>query len=245
MKTYDCAVGKYRNMDKNKTCIKRRAVDVGLAIFAAVLIIAFAILKEQSFIKTLPTLITLVVQLLMVKANRIAFLVGGANAVLYGFGYYSEGLCFSAISNAFISAPIMIFSFFSWKRKAVGRSPRLFSLKNHERIVLGLVAIAAWIICVKLFGNIVSTGRFVWLDCFCFIGGLAVTLLSAFGYVDAQYLNIACCTVTLAMWMAVCMEEPQSLNFVIISVYNLYKVIQMAIYWTKISKYGGIDENEN
>ena len=232
-------------MRKNTTCIKRRAADIGLAIMAAILIIVFAVLKGQSFIKTLPTLVTLVVQLLMVKANRIGFLLGGANAVLYGFGYYSEGLCFSAISNAFISAPIMIFSFFSWKRKAVGRNPRLFVLKNRERLIWGFIAIAAWIVCVKLLGNVVSSGRFVWLDCLCFVGGLAVTLLSAFGYVDAQYLNIACCTVTLAMWVAVCVEDPQNINFVIISVYNLYKVIQMAINWTKISKHGGIVENEN
>lgn len=99
-------------------------------------------------------------------------------------------------------------------------------------------------LCAKLFGNVISTGRFVWLDCLCFVGGLAVTLLAAFGYADAQYLNISCCVVTLAMWIAVCIENPENVNFVIISIYNLYKVTQMAINWTKISKSGG-KKNEN
>jgi nicotinamide mononucleotide transporter PnuC len=231
-------------MNEKRTCIKKRNLDLALAIMAAILIIVFAFLQKQSVIKTLPTLITLVVQIFMVKANRVAFLVGGANAVLYGFSYYSEGLCFSAISNALISAPIMIFSFFNWKRKAENGNPKLFVLKKRARIIWACVAVVAWVLCAKLFGNVISTGRFVWLDCLCFVGGLAVTLLAAFGYADAQYLNIGCCVVTLAMWIAVCVENPENVNFVIISIYNLYKVTQMAINWTKISKSGG-KKNEN
>jgi nicotinamide riboside transporter PnuC len=231
-------------MNEKTTFAKRRRFDVLLALLAAVLIIVFALIKRQSFFKTLPTLVTLAVQILMVEANRAAFIVGGANAVLYGLSYYSEGLYFSAISNALISAPIMIFSFFNWKRNAEGGSPRLFTLKNRTRVVLGLSAILLWVLCVKLFGNVISTGRFVLLDCLCFVGGLAVTLLSAFGFADAQYLNIGCCVVTLAMWIAVCIEAPENVNFVIISIYNLYKVTQMAINWTQISKSGG-KKNEN
>ena len=109
---YDCRMRNCSYLNEKRTCIKKRNLDLALAIMAAILIIVFAFLQKQSVIKTLPTLITLVVQIFMVKANRVAFLVGGANAVLYGFSYYSEGLCFSAISNALISAPIMIFSFF-------------------------------------------------------------------------------------------------------------------------------------
>ena len=47
------------------------------------------------------------------------------------------------------------------------------------------------------------------------------------------------------MWIAVCIEDPKNINFVIVSIYNLYKVAQMAINWTKISKNGGEEENEN
>lgn len=125
-------------MNEKRTCIKKRNLDLALAIIAAILIIVFAFLQKQSVIKTLPTLITLVVQIFMVKANRVAFLVGGANAVLYGFSYYSEGLCFSAISNALISAPIMIFSFFNWKRKAENGNPKLFVLKKTRENYLGV-----------------------------------------------------------------------------------------------------------
>ena len=103
----------------------------------------------------------------------------------------------------------------------------------------------AWVLTAKMFGDAISEGRFLWLDCLCFVGGLAVTLLAAFGYADAQYLNIGCCTVTLAMWIAVCIEDPKNINFVIVSIYNLSKVAQMAINWTKISKNGGEEETEN
>ena len=41
---------------------------------------------------------------------------------------------------------------------------------------------------------------------------------------------------TLIMWIAVCIEDAKNINFIIISLYNLYKVIQMAISWTKLTK---------
>ena len=55
--------------------LKKLINDYLLTLAAAVLIIVFAILREQSFLKTLPTLVTLVVQLLLVRANRYAFLL--------------------------------------------------------------------------------------------------------------------------------------------------------------------------
>ena len=82
-----------------------------LTLAAAVLIIVFAILREQSFLKTLPTLVTLVVQLLLVRANRYAILLGGTNALIYGAAYLSEGLYFSCISAVLMSAPLQYYSF--------------------------------------------------------------------------------------------------------------------------------------
>lgn len=225
------------NQEKNRK--KVLCTDYIPMLLAAILIIFFAAWRGQSFIKTLPTLITLFVQILMVRANRVAFLVGGANAVLYGVSYYSEGLYFSAFSSALISAPIMLFSYFNWKKNGNQSNPKILMLDNKKRALVVLVTVVSWIICVKLGGNIISTGRFVWFDSLCFVMGLAITLLTAFGYVDAQYLNLFSCTVTLVMWMAVCMKEPQNINFVVISAYNLFRVVQAAINWTKIHKNGG------
>ena len=75
---------------------KKLLVDYLPMAVTGAFIIYFAITREQSFIKVLPTLITLVAQLLNAKANRLVFLVGGANTVLYGITYLFEHLYFSA-----------------------------------------------------------------------------------------------------------------------------------------------------
>lgn len=220
-------------MNKDK---KINKLDLLFAFLTAILIITFACIKRQSFIKTLPTIITLYVQILMVKGNRCAFLIGGINSLIYGIGYYAESLYFSTLSAVAISFPLMIFSFFNWKRKSQGATTVLVNLKNSARILISIAIIIVWVLCVRLLGNIVSGGRFVWLDCFCFVGGVAVTILSSLRYADSQYLNVLCCTITLVMWIAVCIEDLKNINFLIISIYNLYKVIQMSISWTKLTK---------
>ena len=230
----------------NQEKISKRVLwtDYVPMLLAAILIIFFAVWRGQSFIKTLPTLITLFVQVLMARANRVAFLVGGANAVLYGISYYSEGLCFTALSTIFVSAPVMIYSYFNWGKHEQASKPKILMLNTVKRLVIIITMAVSWGVCIRFLGDIISTGRFVWLDSLSFVVGLTVTLLSAFGYVDSQYLNLFSCTVTFVMWIAVCIEEPQNINFAVISAYNLFRVTQAAINWTKIYKNGG-KENEN
>ena len=95
-------------------------IDYIPMLLTAILIIVFSFMRKQTLLKTLPTLITLVVQLLLARANRFAFLLGGANAVIYGISYLDEGLYFSMISAILISAPIQIYSFFNWSKKQTG-----------------------------------------------------------------------------------------------------------------------------
>lgn len=228
-----------------KTDIQKKLLgDIIPTVPIAILIIVCAVWQKQSFLKTLPTLITLFVQILMVRTNRIAFLIGGANTLLYAASYYSEGLCFSAMAEAFVSAPIMVLTYFNWKKSEKDGRASLLLLKNKARVSIILILTALWILCVSLLGNLISAGRFVWLDCLYFVTGLTVTLLSSLRYADAQYLNVFCCCVNLAMWTAVSVHEPRNLNFVIIAIYNLFRVSQMAINWTKLTNRGG-ERNEN
>ena len=210
-------------------------IDYVPTCVTAGLIITFAVLREQSFIKTLPTLITLIVQLLVVRANRAAFLIGGFNTLLYGVSFYCEALYFSAFKAFSITAPIQFFSYFRWKRKNGDGKPDIRVLPMSVRIILVLGMIVLWLLCFKFIGSIISSGRFIGADSLVFIMGVAVPILSAFGFADAQYLNIVASTITLAMWIAITIEEPQNINFVFIYLYNLFRVGEAAINWTKIS----------
>jgi hypothetical protein len=56
-------------MSQDNKIVKINLIDLCFALLTATLIIVFAFIQSQSFIKTLPTLITLYVQILMVKGN--------------------------------------------------------------------------------------------------------------------------------------------------------------------------------
>ena len=128
-----------------------------LTLAAAVLIIVFAILREQSFLKTLPTLVTLVVQLLLVRANRYAFLLGGTNALIYGAAYLSEGLYFSCISAVLMSAPLQYYSFVVWSRRREKPVGGLRFLSPGKLLATVGATVAIWLVCYFAMGISSST----------------------------------------------------------------------------------------
>ena len=209
--------------------------DYVLVVSVVILIIVFAITKKQTFIKTLPTLITLIVQILMVKANRFAFLVGGINAILYGISYFYEGLYFSLISAVAISAPIQLYSFFVWSKKANKANPPLKFL-GWKKLLISIVAtLIGWGICAWALNGLFTTATYPAIDSFLFVAGITISLLAAWGYIDSQYMNVFCIVLGLILWILLTIENPANFNYVIIYVYNLYRIIETSISWT--SKY--------
>ena len=204
-----------------------------LTLAAAVLIVVFAILREQSFLKTLPTLVTLVVQLLLVRANRYAFLLGGTNALLYAISYYTEGLYFSLISALAISVPLQFYSFFVWsrRRERPGRGLRILGVKWLS--VTLIATLAAWLICYFLLGGLFETASYPLLDSYLFAASITVSLLSAWQFVESQFLSVLSCCLSLGLWIALTLRNPANVNYVIIAAYNLYRITQAAVAWTR------------
>lgn len=199
---------------------------------AAALIIVFAILREQTFLKTLPTLITLVVMIMSVRANRFAFLVGACNCVLYTLAYMSEEIYFSAINAFFVSMPIQIFSFFVWSRHKDGQTRSTLIRMKWWQLFLSITAIfPAWAVCYFGLGAFFE-GNMVFLDSLIFILGILISVLIAFRFIEGQYFNLFSCVLNLVMFIMLCVENPSNINFLIISVYNLFRVVQAAINWT-------------
>ena len=206
--------------------------DYALILAVAILIIVFAVLREQSFIKTLPTLITLIVQLMMVKANRYAFLLGGVNAMIYGISYFQEGLYFSLVSAVLISAPIQLYSFVVWSKKTCKDSPPLQFLGMKKLIIATVVSLIGWGICVFGLSDLFETATYPVLDSYLFVMGITVSLLAAWGYIDSQYMNILSIALGLIMWVLLTIRNPANFNYVILNVYNLYRIIQISVSWT-------------
>ena len=168
-----------------KSKFKKIFIDYIPMALTAALIIASAIINKQTFIKTMPTLITLVVQIMVARANRYAFLVGGTNAILYSVAPWQEGLYFSVLSNIAISAPIQYLSFIMWNKKKSKKDAsktQLRVLGPIQRIAIIVATLIAWIpfyfLCRSFF-----TGDLVVLDSLVFVWGITVALLAAFRYI--------------------------------------------------------------
>ena len=203
-------------------------------LMAAVLIVYFAAMRDQLPLKTLPTLVTLCVQLLLVSASRYAFLLGGANALLYGAAYLSEGLYFSTVSAVLISAPIQFFSFIRWGKNRRADNTTALKRLNTKGWGAVLTAIAAgFALCYFLLAPFFSGANYPLLDTISFTLGIAVSLLAAFRYVESQYISALSSCLSIVMWVMIARSAPENLNYVIISVYNCFRITQAAIQWTK------------
>lgn len=208
--------------------------DYALILAVAILIIVFAVLREQSFIKTLPTLITLIVQLMMVKANRYAFLVGGINAMLYGISYFNESLYFSLVSAVVISAPIQFYSFIVWSKKPCKEDAPPLRFLGWKKLSVAIAAsLVGWGICIFGLSELFQSAVYPTLDSYLFVMGITVSLLAAWGYIDSQYMNILSVVLGLLLWILLTVQDPANFNYVIIYVYNLYRIIQTSVSWTK------------
>ena len=213
---------------------KRRVLlDILPTAAAAVLILYFAVSKEQSFLKTLPTLVTLAVQLLLVAANRYAFLVGGMNAAIYGAAYLSEGLYFSAASAFLLSVPIQLISFFQWGRhKSEGQQATLKVLSVRARLAVAMACLGGFLFCRLVLAPFFANAAYPTLDALVFALGVAVSLLAAMRYVESQYISAVSCLIALGMWICIAIESPMNYNYVVISVYNCFRIVEAAVCWT-------------
>ena len=209
---------------------------VPMAVTAG-LIIYFAVVKNQSLLRTLPTLITLAVQILLARANRAAFLLGGANSVLYGLSYASNHLYFESFFAIAISAPMQIYSYFNWKKNSSGGKPKIRQLSLRDKALVALATTALWLVCLKYIGCLIS-GSHIVLDSLVFSLGLVTTLLSAFRFVDAQYVSLLSSLISLSLWIIMAIENPENANYVVISVYNLFRGIEITLSWLKLCPEG-------
>ena len=185
--------------------------------------------------KTMPMLITLYVQLLLIDAKRHAFLLSGLNAVIYSIVYFIEGVPFSAIYALFVSAPLSIYAFFNWKHNSKKGQTRLRHLKPKGLLLVFLSIIAIWGICYGWLSGCMAV-RIAILDTAIFAIGLAGTFLMSIRYIEAQYMAVVSNTVSLIMWIVLTISNRSNVNYVIIGIYNLYCVIQAAINWTTVER---------
>lgn len=211
-------------------------VDTLPMILAGAGILIFSMLNKQHPVKTLPTLISLAVMLLAARANRYSYLLGAMNVLLYTVGYFMEGLVFSIVSAIFISFPMQMWTFFNWKRHTTGRQVH-FKRLNPRQWALSLGGLGVlWGLCMLFLRPLFASAAHPGLDALMFVIDIISTLLTALVFVESQYIKAAGTLVYLVMWGAIVLEHPENANYLIIGFYNVWRVFQCAIVWTKQAK---------
>ena len=153
--------------------------------------------------------------------------------MIYGLSYLSDGLYFSVISAIAISAPIQLYSFFTWtKKRDRKKDTELKRLSIPQLFLVTAIILAGWALCYFGLLRFFDDALYPSFDTYLFSSGIVYSLLVAFRYIESQYFNTVACVVSIIMWILICIDSPNNMNYLIISLYNLFMVVKAAISWS-------------
>jgi nicotinamide riboside transporter PnuC len=202
-------------MKKN---IKNIAMTL-LILTTAILITMSAIMYDQSFFRTLPLYISLLVMLFKSEANRLAPLIGSINSILYAIVDFSYGLYGTAIIDISVSFTIQLATFILWTKRKDGKTTKFRKMRPHYRFSIVLLMIAIYIPCLRQNQKLGAT--MAPLDTYAFVDGLVSPGLTLFAFIEYTYLLIIGCTVTVIMNVLMLKETPDRLSYLVYSIYSL------------------------
>ncbi len=204
-------------------------------IITAVLITVSAILVEQSFLRIYPLYISIFIMLLMSKANRYAYLIGGLNAISYGFIALHYNIPGSAISAFLVSFPLQIVSFIRWSRASWKSTTVFKKMTQRGRIINGMLIIIIWVgyyAVIKALGSASSL-----IDSMASLLGIYITFLQVLKYSEYTVLMIPSGLLSISLYISLIAQgNIEQVPFLIYSCYSLCCVIRSVFNVRKIIK---------
>jgi len=216
-----------------KNIIKAALIDyVPLAITVFCLIF-FGIKEGQEFIKLLPCLVTCVVNFLTAHVNRVSFLIGAVNCIIYSIGYYSEGLYGSVASALLYSMPLQVVSFLMWKKNKYKQATIIKNMKGIYKLGTIIFCLVACPVSVYVFSSITGS-RYYQFDGITFILGFVASMYIMFGFLDGVVINITSQMLSIVMWIIIVSGNPADITYLILSLYTFTRLIQTIVNWIKL-----------
>ena len=200
-----------------------------------VVIVVFAIIFKQKVIKTLPLCISLVIMLLNARANRIGFLIGALNTLIYVIGYISEGL-YGTVVSALFGGAVQLATFFRWKQHAYKKATKFRRFTKREAIITLLAILLCWATISVVLWKINGT-EYV-LDGFTTTLGFALPVLTMFAFVESPFINIISQSVSLTIWIRIIISTGNiaNLTYIIYLIYCIYMVSRQGASYIKLYK---------
>lgn len=189
----------------------------------AVLITVAGIYYKQSFLRILPLYNSIVVALLQSKVNRFASLIGGLNSLLYAAVYFYYNLMGSAFSALLFSFPVQIITFIRWNKNKYKSSTILHKMSNKNRILLLLGYAVALLAMWK--GLPYLGAEYVFLDSVTTLLGVVILFLTMFAFVEYTFLMIINGIISIALYITMLKDTPETVTFLIFSVYSFICIV--------------------
>ena len=221
---------------KQKISLKKILLDYVLTGIAFVSLIVLSFITKQKFIKLLPCLVTLFVQLLDSKVNRFGKLIGAANCIIYSIGYFEDGLYGNAFSALLYSMPIQIITFILWSKNKFKQGTIVRSYTTPHRINLSWVVVASAFISIYVI-KMLPNSNFPTIQGILFGVGFVYSILAMFGYIEWIYLAIPSSMLSLGLYIyIVATINPTNITYVIIGTYTLIRMVVGIFNWHKMYK---------
>ena len=172
---------------------------------------------------------------LLLTFNRIAFLFGATNCIIYIIGYYMEDVYGTMITTVF-SACLQFASFFVWKKRAYKQATEFRVLKNKSRILLVVLLIGGWVVVSYALASVTSKEYVV--DGLNTVIGFILPFMQMFALIDSVPLHLLSIVLSLVMWIRIIFIDGAWANttYLISTTFSLYMAIRMARKWIALYK---------
>lgn len=178
------------------------------------------ILSHQSAIRILPLYNSIIVSILQSKVNRYASLIGGLNSLLYAYVDWHYGLYGISASALLVSFPFQIATFILWSRRSYKHTTMLRSMTGKQRILGALGCVVIWLAAFLALRLLHS--NYQMLDSSLTLLGVLIYVLTLFAFVEYTWLMVPSCFLNIIMNIAVMMNHPDRLPFLVFSLYSFY-----------------------
>ena len=139
------------------------------------------------------------------RQERLAYLFGIGNVILYALAVYNKGLYLSAAYNLVYSFPVLIYGYIYWGRPENTGTSGVKKFSNKNRVI-GIILMFFAVIGLALVSENFLGGNDVWLDSIVSVCVCVATFLLARKYIEQWFLFI------ISNFMGIVLFFPSSLS---------------------------------
>lgn len=205
---------------------KDRHMKVIIPVVVAAITVSVLIYPQHG-LKALPLYFSIGIMALNAKANRLGFLFGGLNSILYGLVYLNLKLYSSVINALLVSAPLQLVTFALWSKNKYKNTTVFKKLSKKQTVFVAIITIAAWFVQYFLLKD--SDAEFLILDNTAMVLGTLCTILSLLSYKEYAIINLLSGTCTLILYLLMLPKTPSQITYVIFQLYAIFCVCKMVI----------------